>query len=505
MKHLRRSVCCTLIAIALLFLFVCACACNEADFYEQYGEPIVGELLEADPASGAVDTPSENGGSVTSDDADTPSDESVDDEGGASEETKTEGSPLPETPTVEGAEQPTSDEEPPAETETTPTNGEEPTTPVEGTTTVEDQAPDGQTTVIEEPTNGTPSTEEENTQNSETNPDETSTEEQGIDYGTIFDLTVESDGLYRYIFGEGSKAYPVYVGTREIGKAAFVAGGTIRFDCDFEQEEREVWGTWDEEDRLSLFVRFEELSDPFREIVLRTSLAEAIQLDLTEQDLTVLKKHEAQPTDQGTDLDPVAEDAPKGETVDPAVPQNEQTTEENGAPDAGGETSSNSGEEGAPTASTPTDAPTDTPTDTPSGSDPAPTSDPTPDPSPAPDVQGDPAEQGGPDEKTDEEVGETLPAESRVAFLWEGVGTAKEVEIIVLSDEEEEYSFRLSGSGEQRALLLERLRPYILYSDESASLKQYQAEIPLDPIKFNVFVQLIGDGDLFAAQVKVVG
>ena len=279
---------------------------------------------------------------------------------------------------------------------------------------------------------------------------------------------------------------------REIGKAAFVAGGTIRFDCDFEREEREVWGTWDENDNLILYVRFEELSDPFRKIVLRTSLAEAIQLDLTEQDLTVLKKHEAQSADQDADLDQEAEDAPKGEAVDPAVPQNEQTTEENGAPDEGGETSSNSGEEGAPTASTPTDAPTDTP----SGSDPA--------PSPAPDVQGDPVEQGSLDE-TDEEVGETLPAESAVAFLWEGVGTAKEMEIIVLSDEEEEYSFRLSGSGEQRALLLERLRPYILYSDESASLKQYQAEIPLDPIKFNVFVQLIGDGDLFAAHVKVVG
>ncbi|MBQ7713034.1 MAG: hypothetical protein IJT69_04380 [Clostridia bacterium] len=480
MKHLRRSVFCTLIAIALLFLFVCACACNEADFYEQYGELIVGELSEADPPSGSVatdqgsvDTPSGNGGAVTSDETDTSSDESVDDEGGASEESKTEESPASETPTVEGAEQPTSDEEPPAETETTPTTGEEPTTPVEGTTTVEDQAPDGQSTVIEEQTNGagTPSTKEESEQSGETGADGDSTEEQGIDYGTIFDLTVENGGLYRYVFGEGSKNYPVYVGTREIGKAAFVAGGTIRFDCDFEQEEREVWGTWDENDNLILYVRFEELSDPFHKIVLRTSLAEAIQLDLTERDLTVLKKHKAQSADQGADLDQEAEDAPKGETVDPAVPQNEQTTEGKGSPDDG-ETSSDSGEEGG---------------------------------SSAPDVQGAPVEQGSLDENTDEEVGETLPAESRVAFLWEGVGTAKEVEIIVLSDEEEEYSFRLSGSGEQRALLLERLRPYIIYSDESASLKQYQAEIPLDPIKFNVFVQLIGDGDLFAAQVKVVG
>ena len=427
----RKSLFNLLITITLFLFVFCLVGCNETDFYEQYGEPqritpateddaaLRGDGIGAtDDPIGEIDSPP-NDGEMTPNDGD--SIPSTDDE-----QPPSDGSGL------NGGEGIT-DEETDGKgdgLEVGP-QGEEPT--------------DGDGTTVTEP-------EGEGSDPSDLLPE-------------VFDLSVEKSGLFRYISFAPAEDLPVYVGMRQVGTASLTATGTIVFSCDFEIAERELWGTWDEAYRLSVFVRFDELPDPFRQMEYRPSVAMSLQLDLSEAELSSL---EVAPIGSSEGDGSVDEEEKAQDPVLP--PEDPQTGDEQETPED-------------PQVDDEQQDPQDPQVD---------------------DEQQDPQDpQVGEDPQGEESA--CLPQESGARHLFDGIGTVREVEVITMSAEEEEYSFLLVGAGEELDALMDVFAEYITYSDKSDASEQYQATAVLGQKVFNLFIQITRNDPAFTAAVKVLG
>ena len=439
----RKSLFYLLITITLFLFVFCLVGCNETDFYEQYGEPQrITPATEDDAALrgdgiGATDDPI---GEIDS----TPND---------GEMTPNDGDSIPIT----------DDEQPPSDG-----------SGLNGGEGITDEETDGKGDGLEvgpqgeEPTDGDGTT-------------VTEPEGEGSDPSDllpeVFDLSVEKSGLFRYISFAPAEDLPVYVGMRQVGTASLTATGTIVFSCDFEIAERELWGTWDEAYRLSVFVRFDELPDPFRQMKYRPSVAMSLQLDLSEAELSLL---EVAPIGSSEGDGSVDEEEKAQDPVLP--PEDPQTGDEQETPEN-------------PQVDDEQQYPEDPQVD---------------------DEQQDPQDPQVGDEQQDPEdpqVGEDpqgeesacLPQESGARHLFDGIGTVREVEVITMSAEEEEYAFLLVGAGEELDELMDVFAEYIIYSDKSDASEQYQATAVLGQKVFNLFIQITRNDPAFTAAVKVLG
>ena len=284
------------------------------------------------------------------------------------------------------------------------------------------------------------------------------------DYSEIFDLKNPRHGLYRYIFFEDFESdLTVYVGTERIGTASITASGKVRFDCGFVVAERELWGAWDEADNVYSYVLLEEFSEEFRQINLRFSV---LQIDMTLAEAESLRPEQPETTEDG-DLseeeqgEPTSSDDAPTADPDPASQGDPEETEQE---EQGGENPQ------------------------------APTSDP----------QDEPQEPTA-DEDTPTETDADPLAESDVSFLWEGIGTACDVQIVLLTDEEEEYRMTLVGTAAEYTAFKENLHPYVTSSGDGVATEVYEAQVVLDDMIFNLFVQIARNGDSFVADIKVLG
>jgi len=428
-----RSVFCLLIAITLFLFLFCLFACNEQDFYELYGEP-------QQIASTSDDVTTDGDGQNAADSIGE-IDQTADDDGGT--QSSSDG----------------------------------------GAVIGGDTATDGANNGGEEGANDAHSGEDGTTATNQDGEED----EMSAYLAEIFDLSEEKEGLYRYVLFESAEDLPVFVGMNQVGTATLTAGGAVVFKCDFKIAERELWGAWDEEYRLSLFVRFDELSDTFRQMVYRPAIALALQLDLSEAELASLKAVPVDPSDdegkneddEKDPLDPDASDSTEksddtgspAPIVDPQVLGDTQPSDGKQETDDQKDTGSDevsSGEEGDTKGSQTLESPQ-------TSDDSAP------------------------------EASEQLPQGSGIRSFWEGLGTVSDLQVLVVTAEEEEYSFLLKGSSEECAALTESLTPYLTYSNKTTAPEQYQATVLLDQKVFNLFVQITKESSAFSASVKVLG
>ena len=461
----KRYVFYLLIAVLLLFFAVFLFACNESDFYEQFGEPQqITKTVDGGAASDGAETSitqDQQGALEPSSDGDGQSDVRTNDMPSGDETTDDAVTPPPEGED-ESLQDPSVDQ---------------PATNDNGSGTTDDvlsdgQSPEGQTDVDDEDAD----------QEKETDGDgaDDADEEMSALLAEIFDLTVERNGLYRYILFESAQDLPVWVQRTQIGTANLVANGMIVFVCDFETAERELWGKWDEAYNLSAYVLFEDLTEPFRKIEYRPSISMAIQIDLNEEDLAILKRTPAQDGEETTS-DPAKDETNADDPNVTSDPDNPTEQPDGEAQDSNAKDEQKQGEE--PEETDGVDDPPEVPTDDKAVGD----------------GNGDPQK---PD--SSEDSGEDLPNSAILSF-WEGIGTVRDVEVVVMTAEEEEYSFRIDGTAEDYTALIDVLTPYLTYRNKTVAPEQYQATAVLDQTVFNIFVQITKSESAFSADVKVLG
>ena len=243
----------TLCTVFLLF------ACNNDDFYHLYGEP---QTLSEGEKAGETQAP------ITENDTQDPSDLTE------QEEQTDKGSQ----DTDSGTEQPT-----------------------DGTDN------DNKTTDLSDEKEKDKDTENAD-QTGEDDRNDDLLKEDEIVLSEHFDLSETKEGLYPYIaFRPSETALTVFVGMRSVGTAEVGSDGGISFDCGFAEQEYRLWGNLDQRGHLTTYVWFEALN-AFKQVAFVSS---AMQIDLTEQELTVLQNPSPSSDLQESDEEGVIEETQK--------------------------------------------------------------------------------------------------------------------------------------------------------------------------------------------------